>query len=168
MAAGTSRLTYLCPACQRLDHVDLGALTDAHHPRAPISVVIPKLSCQWCCPNPPLALLIELGSFGQPMPPLEREAAKQPRRHNDLRDYPVPPVPTMEDLPRHGVTGLNVWCGHHACGYRGTVAVGDVDLGQTIVQFAAGLKCPACGTLGGQAMPCWPNGGGGPGAAHTR
>lgn len=88
LAAGATRLAYLCPACQRLDHIDLQQFADAHHPRAPISVVIPKLSRLWCCPNPPLAVLIELGSFGQPLPTLERKT-EQPRR-SDPRDAPAP------------------------------------------------------------------------------
>ena len=75
----------------------------------------------------------------------------------------------MEDLPEHGVTELAVWCGRwpHSCSYQSTVAVSDINLSMTIVQFAAKLECPECGTIGGQAMPCWPNGGGGPGGAHN-
>ncbi len=60
LAAGYSRLAYVCPACRQRASADLRAFTDDHHPRAPISVLIPKLSCKWCCPNPPLALLCGL------------------------------------------------------------------------------------------------------------
>jgi hypothetical protein len=169
LAAGTPRLTYLCPACQRLDHVDLQAFADAHHPRAPISVVIPKLSCEWCCPNPPLAVLIEIGRFGQPIPTVEHEAPNEPRGHTDPRDYPAPPVPTMEHLPAHGVKELIVWCGRwpHSCSHTATVAVSAIDLKQTIVEFASALSCPDCGHRGGQVMPRWPNAGRGPGGAHS-
>lgn len=166
LTAGYSRLTYLCPACQRLGQVDLRSFADAHHPRAPISAIIPKLSCQWCCPNPPLAVLIELASPAAPTPTIEDDTGKnRPSTHS----HPAPPIPTMEDLPSHGVKYLNVWCGKwpYPCGHKGVVSVKNIDLAQTIVQFAAKLRCPQCGTIGGQAMPRWPNGGRGPGGAHN-
>jgi hypothetical protein len=50
-------LAYLCPACQWLDHVDMQTFADAHHQRAPVSVVIPKLSCQWCASKDGLELI---------------------------------------------------------------------------------------------------------------
>lgn len=168
LAADCSRLTFCCPACKQIGTVDLWAHANAHHPRAPISVLIPKLSCERCCPNPPLAVLIELGEAGALLPTLDREQdAIQNRR--DPRDEPAPPVPTMQDLPEQGVTKMSVWCGRwpHSCSYHATVAVSDIDLTQTIVQFAANLECPDCGKIGGQAMPRWPNSGGGPGGAHN-
>jgi hypothetical protein len=69
-----------------------------------------------------------------------------------------PPIPTMEDLPSLGVTHIRVWCGRwpHACDHQGTVPVEGLDLRQTIVEFAAKLRCEKCGTVGGQAMPGWP------------
>ena len=165
LAARCSRMTYCCPACQQLGTVDLLHFADAHHPRAPISILIPKLSCNRCCPNPPLAVLLELGLPESPPPSIECEFQHQP---TSLRGELAPPVPTMEALPNHGVSELSVWCGRWPlCSYRATLSVDLIDLKQTIVQFAAKLQCPECGTIGGQAMPRWPNGGGGPGGAHN-
>lgn len=167
LAARCSRLTYCCPACRQLGVVDLWDYADAHHPRAPISVLIPRLSCTRCCPNPPLAMLIELSPPSAPLSTMECEveglAVTSPRREL------APPVPTMEDLPSHGVTQIKVFCGlwPHSCNYQATLALDQIDLAQTIVQFAAKVQCPECGTIGGQAMPRWPNGGRGPGGAHN-
>jgi hypothetical protein len=166
LTAGCWRLTYGCPACRQMTTIDIRDRADAHHPRAPISVMIPKLSCEWCCPNPPLAVLIELGSPDATAPTIRRDVAvedPQPRKE------PAPPIPTMVDLPSHGVTQMKVWCGRwpHSCSYQATLPVDQIDLTQTIVQFAAKLQCPDCGTVGGHAMPHWPNGGGGAGGAHN-
>lgn len=60
LKAGCWRLSYACPACQQMATVDVRDHADAHHPRAAISMLIPKLSCARCCPNPPLAVLMEL------------------------------------------------------------------------------------------------------------
>jgi len=167
LTAGYCRLTYWCPACRQMATIDVRDFADAHHSRAPISVLIPKLSCKRCCPNPPLAVLIELGSHANPMPTFEPVCVEQ--HSAPPPPEALPPVPTMEDLPLNDVTHINVWCGKwpYPCSHHGRLRVGDIDLRQTIVQFAAKLKCPKCGTKGGQAMPHWPNDGGGPGNAHN-
>lgn len=70
----------------------------------------------------------------------------------------TPPIPTLEFLPDRGVTHIRVWCGRwpHGCTHQGLVSIKGIDLRQTIVEFAAKLRCEVCGTLGGQAMPDWP------------
>ena len=85
-----------------------------------------------------------------------------------MRDTPGP-IPTLEDLPLHDVTHINVWCGRwpYPCAHHGRIAVKNINLKQTILQFASKLVCEKCGTKGGHAMPSWPIGGGGPGAAHN-
>jgi hypothetical protein len=61
LAAGCWRLSYCCPACRQMATVDVRDFAEKHHPQAPVSMLIPKLSCKQCCPNPPLATLQELG-----------------------------------------------------------------------------------------------------------
>lgn len=80
----------------------------------------------------------------------------------------APPIPTMEYLPDHGVTHINVWCGRwpHQCDHSGRVSLANIDARQTILQFASKLVCTECGAKGGQAMPVWPKGGGYVGGAH--
>jgi hypothetical protein len=48
IASGHYRLNAWCPACQQVSDLDLRTVADTHHPRAPISVLIPKLSCKAC------------------------------------------------------------------------------------------------------------------------
>jgi hypothetical protein len=60
IASGHHFLNYVCPACRQAGTVDLRTLADRHHKRAPISVLIPALSCDWCRPNPPLVVLTGL------------------------------------------------------------------------------------------------------------
>jgi hypothetical protein len=57
IASGHYQLNYRCPACGQVGELDLRTVADAHHARAPIYVLIPKLSCKQCCPNPPHAVL---------------------------------------------------------------------------------------------------------------
>ncbi len=60
-AAGSARMTrlaFMCPGCQQIGETDLRRLD--FHPDAPISALIPRLSCRRCSPNPPLAVLLEL------------------------------------------------------------------------------------------------------------
>ena len=64
IAAGAPIVEALCPGCQTIGSVDLRKLD--HHPAAAISSLIPRLSCQRCCPNPPFAKLVGL----KPSPPL--------------------------------------------------------------------------------------------------
>lgn len=79
---------------------------------------------------------------------------------------PAPPIPTIAqlDLPQHGVTHVNVWC--EGCHHQAKVPVDDIDGRLTILQFAAKLRCSACGGTSCTAMPSWP-GGRGPGGAHS-
>ena len=42
LAAGCCRLTYCCSACRQMATIDVRDFADAHHPRAPISMVIPS------------------------------------------------------------------------------------------------------------------------------
>lgn len=58
IAAGMPWLSVLCPACRQIADVDLRTIE--RHPDAPISSLIPQLSCRRCCPNPPFARLLEL------------------------------------------------------------------------------------------------------------
>jgi hypothetical protein len=46
------------------------------------------------------------------------------------------------------------------------MALEGLNLRQTIKEFAARLKCAACGNVGGQAMPVWKNGGWDGSGAH--
>jgi hypothetical protein len=57
-AAGRQILQVFCPGCRTIGEVDLRA--HDFHAAAPISALIPKLSCRRCSPNPPLAVLIAL------------------------------------------------------------------------------------------------------------
>jgi hypothetical protein len=65
IASGHYFLKYRCPACRQDSSFDLRDVTDQHHRRAPISVLIPSLSCQRCCPNPPFATLLALDTGTQ-------------------------------------------------------------------------------------------------------
>lgn len=60
VVAGHYVLRHRCPACKQAGSLDLRTMADAHHPRAPISVLIAALSCKHCYANPPLATLLEL------------------------------------------------------------------------------------------------------------
>jgi hypothetical protein len=60
IAAERPWLSVLCPACRRVGNVDLRRLD--RHPGAPISSLIPALSCWSCCPNPPFAQLLGLSA----------------------------------------------------------------------------------------------------------
>lgn len=58
VAAGTPKLTFMCPACHQVGEADLR--TFDRHPDAAISSIISNLSCQCCSPNPPFARLLHL------------------------------------------------------------------------------------------------------------
>ena len=58
LRAGCRWLTFLCPGCQQVGEVDLAEFD--YHPNAPITALIPELSCSQCCPNPPHARLLRL------------------------------------------------------------------------------------------------------------
>ena len=58
LRAGCRWLTFICPGCQQVGEVDLVQFD--FHPHAPITALIPKLSCTRCCPNPPHARLLRL------------------------------------------------------------------------------------------------------------
>ncbi|HMJ45038.1 MAG TPA: hypothetical protein VK522_22470 [Pseudolabrys sp.] len=51
-------LTALCPGCKQVACLDLR--TVSYHPDASINCLIPHLSCQRCCPNPPFAKITGL------------------------------------------------------------------------------------------------------------
>jgi hypothetical protein len=68
LTAGCWRLTYCCPACRQMATIDIRDFAHAHHVRAPISMLVPKLSCERCCPNPPLAVLLELEGLAAALP----------------------------------------------------------------------------------------------------
>lgn len=72
---------------------------------------------------------------------------------------PLPPIPPLEAFLKHGVTHIRVWCGRWpgGCTHEGMVPLEGSDLHQTIVEFAAKLRCEKCGTVGGQALPEWPH-----------
>jgi hypothetical protein len=58
LLAGTPVIDVLCTGCRTIGSVDLRRFD--YHDAAPISALIPKLSCRRCCPNPPFAILIGL------------------------------------------------------------------------------------------------------------
>lgn len=58
LAARRPVLDVICPGCQTIGRVDLRRVD--MHPNAPISALIPRLSCRRCCLNPPFAVLGEL------------------------------------------------------------------------------------------------------------
>lgn len=167
LAAHCWRVTYYCSACRQMGFADLRNYADTHHPRAPISALIPKLSCERCCPNPPLAMLIELGDPASPAPRFEVEQAEREPAAPGADS--LPPIPTMEDMPQHGITHVRVYCGRwpHTCFFEEKVPIEEIDLRLTIVEFASQLVCKKCGTKGGHASPIWPDRSGGPGGAHN-
>jgi hypothetical protein len=55
ITAGLPWLSFSCPACGQFGSVDLRTLD--RHPRAPISSLIPSVSCRRCSPNAPFAKL---------------------------------------------------------------------------------------------------------------
>lgn len=61
IAAGTPWLQHLCPGCQQIADVDIRTID--RHPDAPLSALIPALSCTRCCDNPPFARLLSLNKF---------------------------------------------------------------------------------------------------------
>lgn len=79
---------------------------------------------------------------------------------------PRPPIPTIAELnlPRHGVTHVNVWCDR--CHHQAKVAVETIDGRQTILEFAGRLRCTECGAKACGAAPSWPSGGRLTGSAH--
>jgi hypothetical protein len=58
--SGHHCLNYCCPGCQQIGLIDVRQVADKHHQRAPISVLIPSLTCKRCRPTPPLATLLNL------------------------------------------------------------------------------------------------------------
>jgi hypothetical protein len=83
----------------------------------------------------------------------QRQEVPRPRAQR----MPAPPLPTLEDLPQHGVTHIRLWCGNaHRCWHQGLLAVTAIDLRQTIVDVERRLVCTRCGFIGGKAMPAWP------------
>ena len=156
LAANCCRVTYCCPGCRQMGFADLRDFCDAHHPRAPISALIPKFSCKRCCPNPPLAVLIELGDSRSPERRLEVEVVENEPAAPCVD--PLPPIPTMADMPNHGITHVRTYCGRwpHGCFFEEKVSVEEIDLRLTIVEFAGQLVCKRCGTKGGHASPIWP------------
>jgi hypothetical protein len=52
------QIMVLCPGCQTVGTVDLRTLD--YDQDAPISALIPKLSCRRCCPDPPFACIVGL------------------------------------------------------------------------------------------------------------
>jgi hypothetical protein len=58
ISAGRPWLNFECPGCLTFGDVDLRQL--GRHPDAPISAVIPDVSCHWCRPGAPFARLTEL------------------------------------------------------------------------------------------------------------
>lgn len=58
LAAKRPILEVYCPGCRTIGEVDLRE--QDFPPAAPVSALIPKLSCRRCCPNPPFAVLVGL------------------------------------------------------------------------------------------------------------
>jgi hypothetical protein len=61
LAAGTPWLTWMCPACETLDDLDLRKVD--RHPAASISSLIPSLQCGRCNGSAPLAKLVRMSKL---------------------------------------------------------------------------------------------------------
>jgi hypothetical protein len=72
--AGTPILRFFCPACQQMGETDLRQWD--RHANGAISSLIPDLSCDRCCPNPPLARLRGLAPAAT-MPVLIRQKGRR-------------------------------------------------------------------------------------------
>jgi hypothetical protein len=84
----------------------------------------------------------------------EKKKAEQ-RRQAELDA--LLPLPTLEDLPNHGITHISVQCGQwpYRCFHEAEISIADLDLRMTIKDLKERLLCTRCGTIGGNAMPRW-------------
>lgn len=158
LAARCWRVTYCCPACRTMGTTDLRDFADAHHPRAPVSVLIPKLSCERCCPNPPLAMLIEFSEPSAPAPLIKAEHVVEPSppRQTDQ----IPRRPTLGELARIPPRWFWLSCDNISCSHKAATAIvpfiirwGQDAPGDLIGKSA---RCQKCGHRGATMHhPSW-------------
>lgn len=158
LAARCWRVTYCCPACRTLRSVDLRDYAEKHHPRAPISALIPMLSCDRCCPNPPLAVLVELGEPCASEALLEAEPieARAPKRQID----PLPRPPTLGELASMPPRWIWLSCNNINCSHKVATAIvpfvirwGPDAPGDLVRRLA---RCRKCGHKGATTHhPSW-------------
>lgn len=180
-AAHCWRLTYCCPACRTMGSADLRDYADAHHPRAPISVLIPKLSCDRCSPNPPLAILIaiECPTAGLPpaptLPPLRtrhrpaREDLPQERTVDARPDRPRPGA-NIASCRKLNLTHLVIYCRNIAanCSHDARIPIADLPDDLLLDDIEARTRCQRCGAMKADVRPDYspitpaPSGGGPP------
>lgn len=154
------RLTYCCPACRQIGTADVRDHAEAHHPQAPISMLIHKLSCQRCCPNPPLAVLIALESPAADWPVLPVDTWP-----NDTSTRASPAEPTfdratMGDLVRNDPRWVWLHCLNVECRHKRAVA-----LVPFVIRWGAdapsdklrqSMRCTKCGHKGALTYsPSW-------------
>jgi hypothetical protein len=170
LAARCWRLTYCCPACQQIATIDIRDFAHAHHPRAPISMLIPKLSCQRCCPDPPLAVLIALESPAAEFPVTSAWPSREPNEPHRPSE-PSFEQATMGDLARNDPRWLWLRCENVECRHKRAVAIVPFVIRWGVNAPSEGLRqsmrCTKCGhkgaatyhppwidmTLGWQAFP---------------
>lgn len=139
--------------------VDIRRFAEAHHPRAPISMLIPKLSCGRCCPNPPLAVLVELEMPSAELP--ITDAAVPGTEADRPRFVPETFVAaTMGDLIRNDPRWLWLHCANTDCGHKRAVAVVPF-----VIRWGANapsdrlrrsMRCVKCGHSGALTYsPAW-------------
>ncbi|MDO9411264.1 MAG: hypothetical protein Q7T81_01640 [Pseudolabrys sp.] len=155
LAAHCWRVTYCCPACRQMGFVDLRNYADAHHPRAPISVLIPKLSCDRCCPNPPLAVLIEIGDPFAPAPVHQPEPIAAPAAKPRML-----PRPTLGELVRKPPRWF--WLSCDNCAHRAAIAIVPYIIrwgpDTSSDRLCKGARCKRCGQSGASLdAPAWLN-----------
>jgi hypothetical protein len=160
LTAGCWRLAYCCPACQQMGSIDLRDFADAHHPQAPISMVIPKLSCDRCCPNPPLAVLLALESLSAELPvAVEAASIWEPVQPAQAANQDFDRS-TMGDLARNEPGWLWLHCENADCGHKCAVAVVPfvIRWGENAPSdwLRRSMRCTKCGHKGALTYhPSW-------------
>lgn len=157
LTAGCSRLTYCCPACRQMATVNIRRFAEAHHPRAPISMLIPQLSCERCCPNPPLAVLVELEIPSAALPIAMTNASETEADSTPPQAFAAA---TMGDLIRNDPRWLWLHCENTECGHKRAIAVVPF-----VIRWGANapserlrrsMRCIKCGQRGAQTYaPAW-------------
>lgn len=159
LTAGCSRLTYCCPACRQMATVDIRRFAEAHHPRAPISMLIVKLSCERCCPNPPLAVLLELEMPSASLPIAMMNAPEtEPDRTAVATEAFV--AATMGDLIRNDPRWLWLHCANIECGHKRAVAIVPFVIRWGVHapsdRLRRSMRCMKCGHRGALTYsPAW-------------
>lgn len=161
LVAGCWRLTYCCPACRQVESVDIRDFAEAHHPRAPISMLIQKLSCDRCCPNPPLAVLIELEIPTAELPPANMTAAPTGMANQRaLADRAEFKPATIGDLARNEPRWVWLHCENLACRHVRAAALIPFVIrwgpNAPSDRLRASMRCTKCGHKGALTYsPSW-------------